>query len=288
MVNERLNLIQPILGELTQGSVFCCASASRYKDKPVLGLTITARCDVAHKKYPVLNFLPVVRLSDWLLEDGLDILLANVLHEQNQSIRSFLKQANLSPSLTFAIPLTEISKQHFPLDVGSKSERVVAKKFHSLINEIDTLRHIIEEGSKIRQLNWLRENKDFKISELIYRLSTHSVLGYYLLEQLTDDDNMGYVCLLREVSTLPKVVSEAIARGLSAERYRELQGLNHGGILCFEFEDLAMPIIQVGSPTIEHILQTFSNLFCRIGIDDPANETIEHLIQTSLYTKENP
>ena len=287
MVCERLNLIQPILGKITQGSIFCCASASRYKEKPVLGLTITARCDVAQDKYPVLNFLPVVRLPDWLLEDGLDILLENVINEQKQHIKSTLKQANLSPSLAFAIPLIDVAKQHFPLGVGSKSERSAADRFNSLVNEIDTFHKIIKEGSKINQLNWLRENKSHKIRDLIQGLSKHSVPGYYLLERLFDDDNTGHVCLLREVSTLPQIVSEEIAKGLSAERYRNFQNINIRDILSFEFENFAMPLIQVGSPAIEHILQTFSNLFCRIGIVEPVYETIEHLIQTSLDGKEN-
>ena len=43
-----------------------------------------------------------------------------------------------------------------------------------------------------------------------------------------------------------------------------------------------MPIIQIGSPTIEHVLQSFSNLFGRIGVADPVTEIIDQIIDGQL------
>lgn len=37
-------------------------------------------------------------------------------------------------------------------------------------------------------------------------------------------------------------------------------------------------LLSLGSPTIEHVMQTFSNLFSRIGLDDPDPQRIGALL----------
>ena len=50
-------------------------------------------------------------------------------------------------------------------------------------------------------------------------------------------------------------------------------------------DDLAMPVVEVGSPTIEHILQSFSNLFGRIGVADPVDEVVDTIVQDALAVR---
>lgn len=68
----------PRPGRLTQGSVFCGADAEDYITEPVWGAIITARCDTAHEKVPVLNYLPIVRVTDWLHVHGALIVFDRV------------------------------------------------------------------------------------------------------------------------------------------------------------------------------------------------------------------
>ena len=63
-------ITRPILGEMTQGVVFAGAFADNYRNAPVWGICITARCDAAHDKAQVFNYLPIVRFEDWLVVDG--------------------------------------------------------------------------------------------------------------------------------------------------------------------------------------------------------------------------
>ena len=75
----KLMIEKPILGQLTQGSIFSAASAENYKKVPVWGICITARCDVAHEtKTSVFNYVPIVRYEDWLLVDGSKIIIDKI------------------------------------------------------------------------------------------------------------------------------------------------------------------------------------------------------------------
>ena len=117
-----------------------------------------------------------------------------------------------------------------------------------------------------------------KVRELITRLFRHDVLGNYFLERLSTETPVeGFVCLLREVSSLPKDAVEELASGLTEGRWQEQYRSTGNAQLDFACDNLAMPVYQLTSPTIEHIMQTYANLFGRIGIEDPADTDVDLL-----------
>lgn len=285
MQKNRPNLLPAIYGAITQGTVFSCAQASRYAGCEVHGLTITARCDVAQQKYPVLNYLPLVKLEDWLRRDGLDILSEQEKSEQDGNLKAMLRQAGLSDALATAITLEEIAKTHFPADQGNKVQRKRSEKFSGFIAEVREFESIESGGDSGSLFSWFSRNRVAKIQEIVRRLSRHGVLGHYLLERIAEEDSRGtgYVCLLREVVTLPRDVAEKIGKGLDNVTYEGLCGTNVTGQgLKIGADDLAMPVIEIGSPTIEHILQSFSNLFGRIGVAEPVDQVIDKIIEDCI------
>ncbi len=285
MSSIRPHIHRPRYGEITQGTIFCCAQATRYESCEVYGLAITARCDVAQRKYPILNYLPIIDLNEWLRRDGLDILVEQELNEQTGKLGALLRQANISPSLPDAVPLTRIADTHFPEGSGNKAQKNAAKSFREHVALIEDFKKVVGGGDAAAQFEWLRINRPKQIESLINRLSRHQVLGHYLFEEIWPEDGKksGYVCLLREVATLPRNVAEELGRGLSCDRYQELcSQLKASTGLSIAREELAMPISLVGSPTIEHVLQAFSNLFGRIGIADPQAEVIGNIVEKCL------
>ena len=100
------------------------------------GLAITARCDFAQRKFPVLNYVPVVELHDWVRRDGLDILVDQELNDQRGQLVRMLKQAQVSEALLQAVPHRQIAETHFPKDEGSKAKKAAAQKFHDLVDEM--------------------------------------------------------------------------------------------------------------------------------------------------------
>ncbi len=265
------------IGMLTQGTVFNCATAFRYPKKEVFGLTITARCDVAQEKYRLLNYVPIVRLHDWLQVDGLEILLDQERKQQLGGIKSALIEADLSPNLILSVPLSSIISVSFGAENRDRKATKIRERLEKIASEMEAV-----EKSKANPracLSWLTENRLKSIRQLVKELFEHKVMGYYFLERLYPNaEAEGFVCLLREGSSLPKEIAEELANGLSTERWGELAHQGVQGHFEFLDLDLAGPVTQLGSPTIEHVMQSYANLFGRIGIADPRAEDLDFVI----------
>ena len=181
----RPQLHLPTYGHITQGTIFCCARAPRYNACHVHGLVITARCDVAQRKYPVLNYLPVVSLPDWLRHDGLDILIDDELSTQNGTMKSMLREANISPSLVSSVSLETIAEVHFRTDQGTRNQIRLAIRFREHITLIEEF-NSIQETSNIDELfSWFCKIRPGQVKSLIQRLNRHAVLGHYFFETLS-------------------------------------------------------------------------------------------------------
>jgi hypothetical protein len=250
----------------------------------VFGLAITARCDFAQRKFPILNYIPIVRIKDWLRRDGLDILLDQENSDQNGKIKGMLKQAGISNAILDSVPLQKIADVHFR-DEGNKAQKAAAKKIREIIDEVESLRFARNSKCVDTTFSWFRQNRSKQVGEVIQRLAKHSILGHYLLEKIVseDTDNLGYVCLLREVSTLPLVIAERLGNGVDRDTCGSLLAEDREAVnLNIGMGELAMPISEIGSPTIEHILQTFSTLFGRIGVADPIDDDVQSILENCL------
>ncbi len=103
-------------------------------------------------------------------------------------------------------------------------------------------------------------------------LAAQRLAGYYFLDRLEPDgDNNGFVALLREVQSIPRCAAVAVADGLDASLFADICKAEPllGGRLQISEDSLAMPVGILLSPNLEHLMQSFSLLFGRIGIADP-------------------
>ncbi|MCA1297721.1 hypothetical protein [Stappia indica] len=269
------------LGNLTQGTIFSCAKAFRYPGKEVHGLAITARCDVAQEKYRLLNYLPIVRLSDWFLLDGLEILIDRELKDKKGKIINCLKENNLSPNLILSVSISEIVKVHFSSSKQAGGNSKARDRLISIDSDIKLINRLLD--SKEELFSWFVNNRCKLIKSLLRELFDHKVVGYYFMERILPTSIAdGFVCLLREVASLPREVAVELASGLSRERWREFGPESGGGGLDLSLDDLAMPVSQLGSPSIEHLMQSYANLFGRIGIADPQAAEMDEILSRTL------
>lgn len=248
------------IGNLSQGTIFTCAKAERYSEQVVHGLVITARCDIAQDKFPVLNYVPVVTLDNWLMVDGFDIIRERAERESRGKLRGFLKTQGLAESILIAQSLHDIYDSLLP--TLKKKEPDQLKAIIAQI-ELSTINHRTKISEFFSEFDHI---KCTLIEELIH----HKVNGYYFLPNVyIDESKRGYVVLLREATFVPREVAPLIAHGVDLPTLKASETPNILNCLNFSIDDFAMPISQVPSPEIEHILQSFSMMFGRIGLADP-------------------
>lgn len=269
---------QPLLGSLTQGAIFSCARAERYTACQVYGLVMTARCDLEQDKYNVLNYVPVVSLSDWLRVDGYEIASARAEAQTHSRLESALKSVNLPKSILASQTAESILETYISRDGIPKNVAKAKPKFEDIVSRLK--RHAEW------QTGYSSENVDIFDCDnigaaMIKELVTHRLAGYYFLKTIApDEQETGFVALLREISHLPRGLARLIAGGLEADNHELTEKGEWLAYVDFSTDDFAMPLGQLESPHVEHLLQTFSTLFGRIGLPDTPPEVINRFCQT--------
>jgi hypothetical protein len=256
-------------GFMTQGTIFSCAIAEDYPDCDVYGILITARCDIAQDKVRTYNYLPVVRLDDWIHRDGRMILAQRVAAEAMGGLRQAIKDAGYSPAILDTEPPRSV------LDVLFKPGTPASKLRDRYIRQLaryEIAGQCINSGPEakvsVRLANEVPKSRDVLIEELVHQ----KLAGYYFLKHVEPEgDDIGYVALVREIHTMPRVLAGAIAQGLENSMYTTMCDSDRGvvGRLHISKDGLAMPVGLVRPPYLEHLMQSFSNLFGRIGLPDP-------------------
>ena len=212
------------------------------------------------------------------------MLVGSELSQQSGILKRRLRDAMVSHSLLESVSLEEIANVHFPFCSERVPQRKRAQEFRVLVQLIRDFEILCNSVNLEEQFSWFKMNRPKQVEELIQRLSRHAVLGHYFLEALdvNSPNPKGYVCLLREVTVLPRPIAEKLGRGISKGEYDAAFATSESAQLVFDYDELAMPIVEIGSPTIEHVLQSFSYLFGRIGVPEPSDEIIRKI--TSQFT----
>lgn len=270
------------LGYLDQGTIFSCAYAERYQDFDVWGVIITARCDIAHAKMPVYSYLPIVRLDSWFLHDGKDIFLSRIINEITGSIKSKLKSLGLSDSLVKSkSPRTIYEKSILPLDIPGDRNNKKKNDFLEVVEKHEKLVSILATTPTLNQMKELGATYFKQLEGVIKELTSNRLAGYYFIARLEPEREIAHVVLLREVHHMPSINASLISNGIDQDTYHIHKDSNDQ-YTCPRFvsqDDFSMPISRISSPWIEHLMQSFANLFIRIGLPDIDDEVTGKIIQ---------
>lgn len=268
------------INEITQGTIISCAKVNRYEGCHVFFVIITARCDIAQEKFPILNCLPVVPLNYWMRADGLDILLAAVRKKIQSELKSALSEAGHSVDVLRLSNLRLVCETLF----GEKSQRKRQEKFLKSIEKNEAFEKVSTEGGVDDTLSWINDNYPKEIPALIDRLSKHDIAGSYMFDVLIEENpKMPYVALLRNIFSISRELAHSLRGGVSKHLYQQKFQKTDPGVLEIGLEDLAAPVCCVDSPTIEHLLQSFTSLFSRIGLDDPNQDYLADIKSKDVW-----
>lgn len=208
----------PHPSEFTQGTIFTCAVAEHYDAATVLGLVITARCDVAQEKAEIINYVPVVSIESWMLRDGRQIVAKRAAAEALGGMRSALSEAGMAASILDTMPVREIADE---LDRGfTKQEKAISTRFAKAAEALD--------DAAAACAAWLSNHDSFAYLEcneracksLIKELLGSGIAEFHYLDRVEPGETSnGYVALLREVRFISAQMAKAVSVGLDKEAY---------------------------------------------------------------------
>lgn len=260
---------QPKAAQFTQGTIFSCAYAEQYPSAAVYGLVITARCDAAQDKAPIYSFVPVVSIKEWMLVDGADIVLDRHIQDHQNTRKNILLGLGLSDSLLKTKTTAEIVEGHLRKK-AEEDKRLSPKltQFETCSSQIDEASSALSTKTASEVLACLKKAPKH-VDAVIKELAGNRVLGHYLLRgmpRLYDDTGTDHVALLREIHHVPSGIAKKIAQGVP------MNGAAGGTYsLCPRFtaeDDYCAPVARLRSPWMEHLMQSLTLLFSRIGVDD--------------------
>lgn len=261
----------PELGRLTQGTIFSCAYAERYEGSCVHGIVITARCDLAQDKFPILNFIPIVAFDDWIRKDGFEIAYARAEKSAAAEQSSLLKEWMLSESLLLGNSIERIVDV-YTSGLEGRAQKKARERGGSVVKKMAALASLPTED-----IVGLSSIDSKAVDSVVRDVMTHKASGHYFFSTTAPDEGQNcYVGLLREASFLPRDLAIAVAGGIgrqSPDMYKN--PLWDRWVRFHDDDDMAMPIGQLLSPDIEHLMQTFGLLFGRIGLADTPQEYID-------------
>jgi hypothetical protein len=264
------SIVRPKLGVLSQGTIFTCASAEDYHECNVRGLVITARCDIAQSKAPVYNYLPVVRLDDWIHRDGRAILCDRVLKSLNGKMRTCLRNSGYSDTILLTQEPADILATLFS-DKIDKSKARARDQFKKLTEDRKLVQHCMGSSAEACSIVQMADQFASDRDALMKEITQQRLNGYYFLPSTTpQQEAAGHVVLLRQVQHIPRDLAARVGGGLSEDEYLVAcrETATTPDRLSFKAEKFAMPIGSLPSPHIEHLMQAFSVLFVRIGLPD--------------------
>lgn len=260
----------PRLRNITQGSVFNHARSDDF-GRGVLGMVISARCDLAQKKQHKFIYVPMVKITDWA-----DFyLIPKLMEELRKSLVGELKGLLVKNKKADSAIGVFGAEKCAELLVGLKD-------YESYLGKLSVLRRVelsIESGVYDRSL-LSAKNIGAKISDVI----SNKLEGFFFVDNVVDYQDGGvplgsYVAILGE----PRPIHKNAALGIA-------EGLDHGvissgdpvyySIACVEGE-MSYVLCNVSSPYIELALQRFSYFYSRIGVADPSAE-IRDLIVSEI------
>lgn len=260
MANIRNFFREGLNSELTQGSVFWGAYVEGYPNWENHGLIITARCDISQNKAYVYSYLPIVSFDSWLCTEFPKILYKKI----NKNLYTNLVSAFTS------IGGSELLLKTYPLDIiitkfSNEGKNKQRENFHKKIQEYRLLDTLKNEEISITEIKKIISSFDKDTESILNDLISQNLQNYYFLDDISQSGP--HIVKLRDVYHIKSQHATRLKSGIKLPN------------ITLKNYDMSYIIGEIRSPYIEHILQKFSSLFIRIGIDDPDKSIISELVR---------
>lgn len=260
-------MVQPgKLRGITQGSIFNHARSDDFKED-VLGMVISARCDLAQQKQEKFIYVPLIKAKHWF-----DFhVIPKLIEECRKSLVADLKNILVQNKNAESVIETFGAIKCGDLLIDSKDHVKYIKK----LDDLSRIEYCITSGQNDKSLISPK-----KLAAKIDEVVTNKVEGFFLVDNVVDYQNNkielgSYIAILGEPRPIHKTAALGIAEGLDHSDITP-HDRTYDSINRVEGE-MSYVLCNITSPYIELALQRFSGLYSRIGVENPSSKIKEIL-----------
>ena len=254
--------------KVTQGTIFSCAKAMGI-EQSVLGLIITARCDLEHSKSSLVNYVPILSFEQWLDLYGNRLIINDVRMQILASFKQCIADLGEAKTLVDAFPITDILTKFEGLGFDKSKPKPYAKFVECGKNVLT----ITDPEFRIEEAPEDIKKRFCRLSEKLHKdLVENRIADLHFLPATTPDECcLGYVAMLREIRFLNAEIAAELSKGLEYHQYIELVselGADSSQLALTDESDFGMCVGELVSPYIELLMQRLTTVFSRIGVPD--------------------
>lgn len=277
------------MSEYTQGTLIYGLRSQYYQDICCYGVIITARCDIAQKKVPVIHTLSAMSLHDWVCTELFS--RAAQCHLENDilgPIRQWAKDSGLdfSTLLSFGPQKVGINLNS---DTALKDNR--RKQLESSISAWAKWNTQTDNPALKRKISLLNRTLAKQKTNILRDLLTGKFANNFCFipgDALSPkkEYSQGIVVILRDIVHI--TLDEIKALDSHSLDYTYLSSLENGAEVLetlnkkfFLEKDSDFSTFEgtVPSPWLEYLMQNFSNAFTRIGVETLSPPEVEQFCE---------
>lgn len=267
---------------MTQGTVINSIRSKKYADCTCFGIMISARCDIANNKVQKFFYLEAVELKSWIFSEvGYNFLMT----EKTKAIENKIQELCIKNELDWE-SLKNFSFDEFENVINTEIEIKNAK--NQAIDSFKQYMHYSNDSlSIIDKRNILSKEKKSIINFLLNISNgkdTHFI--YIPASAMQNQIEDGLVVDLQEIDYLDANTVKDLCNCLIDEKNPELDNEKKNyydkRFVLSEGTGYSMEFCEIESPWIEYLLQHFSNMFVRIGVDNLNKSEITEIVEKIL------
>lgn len=271
--------------KITQGTVINGIRSPKYDDVDCYGIIITARCDLAQSKVNKVFFLTGVPLLQWTCSKaGFEIVIKEYRNQIVTNIKNEIQKYELDwdtlkkfDNDDFELIVEESIKKNNIKD-KIKQNMAIYRKINSTNLTADQRKEILSEPDPPK-----------KLKEYIKKVSCGSITHYVHIPasgmelEISSD---GLIIDLQELDYFPYNWVKNIENGELDITFPDLVETDRDEydkvFHIIDKDGYAYHCTNIKSPWIEYILQRFTNLFARIGVDNLSDNQIDNILAKSM------
>lgn len=245
------------------------------------GLIITPRCDFSHDKTPVVNYLPIVSVSEFIQSGGGFRLVHRECKKAEDAFKKTATEMRATHLVELGLSVSEIEdltrSDSTTVEPGKLAKQLATLREHENRKKalIDALG--LKRLTKDQLKDWVPEKE---VTKLVNEMVRNNVSDVHFMPSCPPLLPSPSVLLLRHVLTSPISVLKAAgscrvqADWMAAMVSNPIPGYSQNSLLPER-------ILRVKSPFLESAMARFAALYGRIGVRDLDAEELEEFVEES-------